>query len=81
MTCVKFLPASRIQSLFLLSNAVRYSCCASDSTRPGKKSRAMMCESASVYTSSSSTLAGRFCRFGGGGGGMSALSVDRLASA
>ena len=81
MTCVKFLPASRIQSRSSLSSAVKYSCWACDSNNPGKKSRAIMCDSASVYTSSSSTLAGRFCRFGGGGGSMRVLSVDRLASA
>lgn len=40
-----------------------------------------MWERASVYSSSSSTLAGRFIRFGGGGGGMRDVSRERFVRA
>lgn len=42
ITSVNFLPASRIQALFPLSTAFRYSRWTSTSARPGKKSRRMM---------------------------------------
>ena len=48
MTCVNLRPASAIQALSCDSSASRYSCCVCVSSSPGKKSRAMMWESASV---------------------------------
>ena len=48
MTSVSFRPAAAIHSSSCESRAFRYSCCDSVSTKPGKKSRAMICESASV---------------------------------
>ena len=53
----------------------------SDSARPGKKSRAMMCWSAAVYLSSSMTFDGRLIFFAGGGGGISAVAAERFVSA
>lgn len=81
MTCVSFLPASRIHVLFSLSTALRYSCCALVSVTPGKKSRAMMWSTADTYVSSSNTTEGRFILFGAGGGGISAVEPLRFVSA
>ena len=81
VTSVSFLPAAAIHSSSLDSKASRYSCFDCISSSPGKKSRAIICDSASVYSSSSSTLAGRFIRFGGGGGGMREVWKERLVRA
>ncbi len=40
-----------------------------------------MCERPFMYSSSSMTLAGRFIRFGAGGGGIREVSRERLVSA
>lgn len=48
MTSVSFRPAAAIHSSSRASRAFRYSCCDSVSTKPGKKSRAMICDRASV---------------------------------
>lgn len=48
ITSVSFRPAAAIHSSSRESRAFKYSCCDSVSIKPGKKSRAMICERASV---------------------------------
>lgn len=75
MTCCSRRPALEIQIWSFESSASRYSCCVSLSSKPGKKSRAIIWDSASVYVSSSMTFFGRLMRFVGGGGGISSVSA------
>ncbi len=77
MTCCNRRPALLIHTPSRDSRASRYSCCVSVSRRPGKKSRAIISDIAFVYVSSSIAFLGRLIRFGGGGGGISSVSIER----
>ncbi len=74
ITSCKRRPALDIHTLSFESKASKYSCWVSVSSNPGKKSRAMILDSPAVYVSSSTAVFGRFIRFGGGGGGIKAVS-------
>ena len=80
MTPANFFLELAIHALSFDSHASRYSCLICVSSKPGKKSRAIMWDKALLYMSSSRTVAGRLIRFGGGGGGGISWPADFLTS-